>query len=370
MQTYIKKITLLLLIVITLSIVGGCSLSNSTAETTLATTTAVTTASTTASATTTLLETTSSSTDTTSSTVVTTNSEDTLAVLSNGKLSYTLYSPFDNSSIVVALVKASGSTIQLSNTAYTISGFDSSTPGEQIITVSYRDISTTFTITILDSINDFVIDMAYYASADGLLGQPLLDELHDIINTNYQGNNYTFASTALSTTDRDPSRSSNIILVYTGASVSGTWDSGDTWNKEHVWPQSLLGEVAGGTVNMASDLHNLKPSNPIVNSNRGNKYFDLTDTAVSFEPRDEVKGDIARILFYMMTMYEVLELIDGTPSVHQMGRLSVLLDWNDFDPVDDFERTRNEAIYGFQNNRNPYIDYPGFVDLIFDHIND
>ena len=106
-------------------------------------------------------------------------------------------------------------------------------------------------------------------------------------------------------------------MIYTGASVSGVWDGGVTWNREHVWPQSLLGEDAvNEVVNMASDLQNLKPANPSINTSRGNKYYDLTTTADSFVPRDEVKGDIARILLYMMVMYsDDLELINGTPAV-------------------------------------------------------
>jgi len=159
-------------------------------------------------------------------------------------------------------------------------------------------------------------------------------------------------------------------LIYSGKSVSGAWDGGITWNKEHVWPQSLLGEDAGSVVNMASDLQNLKPADPSWNSSRGNKYYDYvgTTSAVAFEPRDEVKGDVARILFYMMTMYEVLELVDQYPNLHQMGLLSVLLEWNELDPVDNFERRRNELIFDYQNNRNPYIDYPGLVNLVWDNL--
>lgn len=341
MNGFLRKIAALSIFALVSLVLFGCSIDNVTTTTT----------------------TTSSSSETTSVSTVT-NTDDSLSIIQLDKTTYSLHASFDTSSIIVVLVKASGSTIQLSPTAYTVSGFDSSVLGEQTITITYRELTTSFTVTIVDS----SIDMAYYTAAVGLYGQALLDALHTIVNTGYNGHDYYFASTALSTTDKDPNNSTHVLLVYTGASVSGTWDSGVTWNKEHVWPQSLLGEDAGGTVNMASDLHNLKPSNPTVNSQRGNKYYDNIDTAASFEPRDEVKGDIARILFYMMTMYDVLNLVNGTPSVHQMGKLSVLLEWNDLDPVDDFERARNEAIFGFQNNRNPFIDYPDFVDLIFDNL--
>jgi endonuclease I len=169
----------------------------------------------------------------------------------------------------------------------------------------------------------------------------------------------------LDDTDKDPNNPNNVILVYLGTSVDSTWDFGATWNREHVWPQSLLGVDAGGT-NAASDLHNLKPADPNTNSSRGNKYFDNTTTAESYAPRDEVKGDIARILFYMEVMYDIYTLINGTPTVYQMAMLDTLISWHDIDPVDDFESNRNDIIFGFQGNRNPFIDYPEFYTLIYD----
>jgi len=153
-------------------------------------------------------------------------------------------------------------------------------------------------------------------------------------------------------------------LVYTQLSVSGTWDAGITWNREHVWPQSLLGVDAGG-INVASDLHNLKPADPGENSSRSNKYFDNITSSVAYEPPDEVKGDIARILFYMIVMYDNLNLVDQAPDIYEMALLSVLLSWHEQDPVDAFEQNRNDVIYSYQFNRNPFIDYPHFVELIF-----
>jgi endonuclease I len=166
----------------------------------------------------------------------------------------------------------------------------------------------------------------------------------------------------LDESDADPTNPGNVILVYTGWSVSGTWDAGNTWNREHIWPQSLLGYDSV----MSSDLHNLKPSDPTANNSRSNKYFDNVTTSASYEPRDEVKGDVARILLYMLTMYDDLTLVNSTPSVYEMALLNVILGWHEIDPVDDFERNRNNVIAAHQGNRNPYIDYPEFVDLIWD----
>lgn len=306
----------------------------------------------------------------TSTTITTNTSEEQLVLVSNDKSVYELGSSFDASSIVVALQKSSGTQIPLDASAYTVTGFDSSTAGTVTITVTYRGYSTTFDVSVISADTGLVIDMAYYQSAQDLTGQALLDRLHTIINNGFVGVTYGDARYLLDDTDEDPTNANNVILIYTGASVSGVWDEGVTWNREHVWPQSLLGEDAVNTVvNMASDLHNLKPANPSTNISRGNKYYDLTTTVDSFAPRDEVKGDIARILLYMMVMYpDDLELINGTPTVGQMGQLDVLLAWNAEDPVDSFELARNEAIYTMQYNRNPFIDYPEFADLIFDYL--
>lgn len=207
----------------------------------------------------------------------------------------------------------------------------------------------------------------YYTGADGLEGDQLIIFLNQLLNDTYDGVTYGDARYMLDETDRDPNQSGNLILVYLGTSVSGVWDSGNTWNREHIWPQSFLGEGAvNSTVNLASDLHNLKPSHPAENSSRGNKYFGNTTTSKTYAPRDEVKGDIARILFYMDIMYSELSLIEANEgNVYEMGNLDVLLDWHLDDPVDEFEMYRNQKIEAFQGNRNPFIDHPEFVDKIY-----
>jgi uncharacterized repeat protein (TIGR02543 family) len=217
----------------------------------------------------------------------------------------------------------------------------------------------------------------YYDDVENLSGSELEAALTIIVNNGFTGVNYDAARITLDDTDADPDIPGNLILVYLQISRDGTWDAGaiGTWNREHVFPQSLLGVSANGsTVNAASDLHNLKPSDPQENSSRGNSYFTydslgLTDT---YEPPDEVKGDIARILFYMTVMYNNgsydLELVDGIPGLYEMGDLATLLEWNDLDPVDAFEQARNDAIFGIQGNYNPFIDYPHFAELIWgDH---
>lgn len=204
----------------------------------------------------------------------------------------------------------------------------------------------------------------YYDDAEGLYGAALFDALHTIINDGFIGVNYGSARYILDDTDKDPNNSDNIILIYLATSISNIWDQGDTWNREHVWPQSKLGESASNpVVNTASDLYNLMPADPDENSSRSNSPY--SELGLGYEPRDAVKGDVARALFYMMVMYEELNLVDTPPLIHEMGYLSELLQWHADDPVDAFEMNRMIIIFGEQHNRNPFVDYPELVEMIW-----
>jgi endonuclease I len=211
------------------------------------------------------------------------------------------------------------------------------------------------------------IDMdSYYDSAEGLYGDELLLALRDILNTGVTLQTYGDSRYILDETNADPLISGNLILIYLGTSVSGVWDGGITWNREHIWPQSLLGvEAVNEVANEASDLHNLYPADPSTNSSRGNKYFADTTTTESYAPRAAVHGDIARALFYMVVMYDQYTLVDGLPDVYEMGDRATLLQWYYDDTVDSFEETRNDVIYSYQNNRNPFVDYPHLLELIY-----
>ena len=228
-------------------------------------------------------------------------------------------------------------------------------------------ITKTFEIQVSDELSGLDDLIAYYDDAQGLTGVQLLEQLRIILNETIDRVTYGDARYILDETDADPDVAGNIMLVYTGDSISGEWDYGGTWNREHVWPQSAMPDSASnGAANMASDLHSLKPADPGANSSRGNKFFGEGETG-SYEPRDDVKGDIARIMLYMIVMYEELSLVDGVPNVsnYEMGLFSTLLEWHAEDPVDDFEINRNEVIFENQGNRNPFIDYPEFVELIW-----
>lgn len=225
----------------------------------------------------------------------------------------------------------------------------------------------------------------YYRTAAGKTGNTLKTELHNIID-HHTELSYSAVWEALKKTDEDPANVNNVILLYTGRSQAKSTNGGgvDDWNREHVWAKSH-GDF-GTAMGPGTDLHHLRPTDVSVNSTRGNLDFDNGGTehsealgnyfdSDSWEPRDEVKGDVARMLFYMAVRYEGdvsdepdLELNNtvnnGTAPYH--GKLSVLLQWNAEDPVDDRERRRNDIIYSdYQHNRNPFIDHPEWVNEIW-----
>jgi uncharacterized repeat protein (TIGR02543 family) len=204
----------------------------------------------------------------------------------------------------------------------------------------------------------------YYEGLNGVTDVQFKSTLRAIIS-NYAGVDYGQARYTLDDSDRDPNNPNNVILVYNRASVSGVWDGGNTWNREHVFPQSYLGASAvNEVVNIASDMHNLKPANPSINTSRGNKPFaegSGTHGAVlnGYYPGDADKGDIARIVLYMHVRWNLI-ISAGT-----IGDLNTFLRWNIEDPVDAFEANRNEVIYQVQGNRNPFIDHPEMADRIW-----
>ena len=159
-----------------------------------------------------------------------------------------------------------------------------------------------------------------YAETDGLRGEELKAKLQDITSERHKSIGYGPTKEALMAIDQDPANTNNVITLYERKSVPKTnYVMGNpslAWDREHVLPQSY-GASDGRFAK--SDLHNLFPSLSQVNSLRGSLYFDesnliaekVSDSAPlasydsdSWEPPDEIKGDIARIVFYMDTRYD------------------------------------------------------------------
>ena len=172
----------------------------------------------------------------------------------------------------------------------------------------------------------------------------------------------------------------------------------DDWNREHVWAKSH-GDF-GTTKGPGTDIHALRASDRTVNTERSSKDFaeggsslsnddargdcpSCLETSFSFEPPDEVKGSVARMIFYMATRYNgdddsngvTLTAVDipDTGTMYgsttygngELGDLATLLVWNDLYPPTDEEYYRNNIIFQIQGNRNPFIDHPEWVNSIF-----
>ena len=213
----------------------------------------------------------------------------------------------------------------------------------------------------------------------------------DIISTEHKNLTYAEVWTSLTYTDEDPSDTNNVILWYSNRSQakstngSGTASNNpDNWNREHSWPKSH--GFPSDSFEAFTDIHHLRPTDISINGSRGNLDFDNSDSSLdespmnrvdndSFEPRDDVKGDVARMMFYMDTRYEgsgsdvtpdlILVNRITTTSESKLGLLCTLASWNAADPVDASEQLRNDRIYELQGNRNPFTDNPDWVEILY-----
>lgn len=230
----------------------------------------------------------------------------------------------------------------------------------------------------------------YYESAQDLKGKELVERLRIIISTNLNSVNYRDYKEIGEHADYIEGNKEKVIGIYDGRELKANWGSRSEWHREHVWPNSRLGmeRVKETEVNQGSDPHNLRAIYPSTNSSRSNRYFDNSDADTfghiirtgekgRYYPGDNDKGDVARILMYMVVRYHFLGLTDHieylsrpayTIEAGYMGKLSVLLEWHEDDPVNNFERRRNDVIYEYQNNRNPFIDHPDLFSEVFNYL--
>lgn len=231
----------------------------------------------------------------------------------------------------------------------------------------------------------------YYASCYGLSGNALKQALQDIIANPslVRAHSYGDVVEILNNADQNPANNNEVWLMYveqpkskldyqTGASILGVW------NREHIWPQSR-GGFANGTSSFSdginiwlptsaadilsghSDAHHIRAEDGQENSSRSNRDYG-SDYNGPANTSGTWRGDVARALFYMAVRYNGLSLVNGNPpdnTMFQMGDLASLLNWNSTDPSDDFEMNRNNYIYTWQMNRNPFIDHPELANYIF-----
>ena len=235
------------------------------------------------------------------------------------------------------------------------------------------------------------IPNGYYNNATGKTGEELKTALHNIIKGHHVVS-YGGLLNAFAYTDCKPN--GKIWDIYSNYEYSlstglcGEYEhEGDCWNREHTWPQSWFNE----STTPRSDLFHVYPTDGYVNGQRsnypygevnhptytsgnGSKFGPCVTAGYSgkvFEPIDEYKGDIARSYFYMSVRYCGEDDDWGTSGMTNKSEIlpwamAMLLRWSDDDPVSQKEIDRNNAVYGYQNNRNPFIDHPEYARMIWD----
>jgi len=245
----------------------------------------------------------------------------------------------------------------------------------------------------------------YYKTVDPSSPQALRASLHDIIDDHisfpYSSSREMDTWDVLELADQDTNRDSHIVTVYGNGSFPKEGGGNNFYDREHVWPRSYGFPEKGDENHPFSDCHALRLSDKRYNGARGNKLFGNCEgtceefaaegggenfSGSTWEVWEGRRGDIARTMFYLDVRYEggsregagaeepdlvltddpelVVSSRENQPVAH-MGLLSVLLDWNQEDPVDDRERARNEVVYQFQGNRNPFVDHPAWAECIF-----
>ena len=333
---------------------------------------------------------------------------------SNLNISFTLnngnFDTDDFSGIVNVTIPVGQTTSQTSITLFDDSfdeGDEEMLINVQALPLGYVSNNNNITIRIYD--NDYIVQaygtplnptfglvtptipIGYYDSLEGLSGNALKQAVQDIIAnpTIVRAHNYGDIEFILKEADKNPLNSNQVWQMYVESPRAildyqvGSSNIG-VWNREHIFPQSR-GGFSGGTSSTAdgigvwlptnaddilsghADAHHLRAEDGAENSTRSNRDYG-SDYNGPTGSQGSWNGDVARALFYMAVRYNGLNLVNGNPSdaiVGQMGDLASLLTWNTTDPRDDFEMNRNNYIYTWQMNRNPFIDYPLLADYIF-----
>ncbi len=251
----------------------------------------------------------------------------------------------------------------------------------------------------------------YYRKADGQQGAALKTALHRIIrnpNVVTYGNGLKMGYIRTDTRPDGFLRDfySDSTAYVPGSDMAAGQYEGFNYNREHTVCQSWFKSVSP----MYSDIVMVIPTDGYINSRRNdNPFGEVTDQTAQvktsahgyskwgaprkglifpdsiekvvttvFEPNDEVKGDIARIYFYMATCYEdrATTFVNGTGrnvfnaqgtpyEPLQPWVMDMMIRWSAIDPVDSIETARNDSVFAVQGNRNPFVDYPGLEDYVW-----
>jgi endonuclease I len=186
--------------------------------------------------------------------------------------------------------------------------------------------------------------------------------------------------------DTDLNKPGNIIGYYNGTSFAAVWDNGNTWNREHTWPQS---KGVKKEKPMGYDMQSVRPTLKSVNSSRGNdaygengSCYDPDEVAIKnddYRPENlgSYRGDAARVIIYDYIVYGeaggyknqlyngAAQLLNKLGSAGVFESIPILIKWHMQDPPSLTEMVRNDGAQDYQGNRNPMIDYPELALQIF-----
>lgn len=262
----------------------------------------------------------------------------------------------------------------------------------------------------------------YYSSVDGRNAAALRTTLHAVIDDHTR---FPYTSSSMDTwdilelADEDPNDSTHILDLYKNASYAKVGGGTGPYNREHSWPNSYGYPNDVSTNYPYTDCHALFLSDSSYNSSRGNNPYRYCDDLCTERPTEENngqgggigvypgnsnwrigsgstgtwetwigrRGDVARALFYLDVRYEGgLHGLTGAPepdliltdnasliqtsggtnaAVAHMGLLADLIVWHEQDPASTEEIARNSVVFGFQGNRNPFVDRPQWVRCLF-----
>lgn len=262
------------------------------------------------------------------------------------------------------------------------------------------------------------VPTGYYNTANGLTGYPLKTALKTIITNGHNPQTYDALYSLYATSDNDEyydngTQTNTILDIYSenptgmesynygltqdcsGVSIT---QEGLCYNREHIFPQGFFNSSANTTPR--HDAHHVIPTDGYVNNGRSNYPFGVVGNAQTtysngskwgnsvspgftdrvFEPIDEFKGDVARMILYFATRYEdsyndtswdnpnmsPYDPRDGSQNRwYDQWYIDQMMAWHAQDPVSPREIERNNEIFNFQGNRNPYIDNPQYVAMIW-----
>lgn len=235
----------------------------------------------------------------------------------------------------------------------------------------------------VDLLGDCSYSDTYYEGTHNLVDENLEEALHTILAQNYQDYGYGGARDRIfmeidnQKVNGQGASENTITRRYIGTDAVGytsrqNAQSSYDLNTEHTFPQGQF----NSNLPMKADMHHLFVTDVNANSQRGSYRFgnvvsnvdwseggskrgQQADGEIVFEPRDPQKGPAARAVLYFVVRYQNY---GGFLSATQE---ETLREWSEEFPPDAVERTRNEDIFGFQHNRNPFVDYPQFLDRIY-----